>query len=221
MNTTKPADVGGAVGSSDAAPKRVGTAHGAGRHRSEKPRRQQQEHAALRRVVVRRGDRLGRREVARMLQVHPDSVTRRLSSGLGAAVIDFGGRGKHMIFFRPAFQRWAAAQRCVSDKGRPCRNCAAVLEDCEHVARHLRDIGHGYGSCWYCAPHEHLLFPCALRPGDQRPEVQDRLVTTVELAMLFGVHVATIRAWVGQGMPVAQPGNDFDEEPAAQRRRKA
>jgi len=61
-----------------------------------------------------RGGTLTRRQVADLLDLHQDSVTRALPDGLGAAVRTWGGRGKEMAFDRVLVLRWARASKCTT-----------------------------------------------------------------------------------------------------------
>ena len=52
---------------------------------------------------------VSRRDLAKLFQVHPDSITRMLTQGLKAAVLEPGGRGKELIFdLRLAWKFWLA-----------------------------------------------------------------------------------------------------------------
>ena len=88
-------------------------------------------------------DRMTRREVAAMLGMHADSVTRNLADGLGSAVLAWGGRGKTMTFSRLRVLRWWRAKTCTRNGGRQCRDCWNALEECEALADHLIEKRHG------------------------------------------------------------------------------
>lgn len=92
-----------------------------------------------------------RRQIAERLGCHPDSVTRLLPKGLGAAVLRWGGRGKEMTFSAYLVDRWNHARNCRRWNGTPCFTCRTVLEDCEYVAEHLAAKQHGHGGCDECA----------------------------------------------------------------------
>lgn len=87
---------------------------------------------------------LTRREVAVLLELHPDSITRLLSEGLASAVIRWGGRGKEMAFSRALVLRWDAARTCHNGAaGGPCGACRLVLEDGSISGRHVQAAQHG------------------------------------------------------------------------------
>jgi len=88
-------------------------------------------------------DRISRRDVAHLLDMHPDSVSRILHEGLSSAVLEWGGRGKTMTFSRVRVLRWWRARTCTRRGGRPCSECAFVLEDCQAVGEHLMQARHG------------------------------------------------------------------------------
>lgn len=92
---------------------------------------------------VDREDRMTRRDVAKLLGMHPDSVSRNLRDGLGSAVTEWGGRGKTMTFSRLMVLRWWRARTCTRRGGRPCSDCSLVVEDSEVVAAHLIEKRHG------------------------------------------------------------------------------
>lgn len=108
-----------------------------------------------------RTDSMTRREVAEMLDLHQDSVSRRLADGLASAVLQWGGRGKEMAFSRTAVLRWWRASTCARDGGRPCLPCRRVLEDTVAVAEHLLETRHGYGGCQECRTDWKVCQPCA------------------------------------------------------------
>lgn len=145
-----------------------------------------------------------RRESARKLDRHPDSVTRLLPEGLGYAVLAWGGRGKEMTFDPALVERWRLARDC-SLRRPDCSRCRVVLEDAEAVALHLIRWRHGHGGCAECRPPKALEQPCALPALPERLD-RKRLVTRVELAASLGVHPVTILLWETQGMPVAEQG---------------
>jgi phage terminase Nu1 subunit (DNA packaging protein) len=90
-----------------------------------------------------------RRQVAEMLGLHQDSVSRLLHEGLGATVVEWGGHGREMRFSGALVQRWQRARACTKNAGRPCRNCFDQLEDSEVFAQHLLEVRHGaHENCW-------------------------------------------------------------------------
>lgn len=88
-------------------------------------------------------DKLSRREVAEMLNLHPDSISRLLPEGLASAVTRWGGSGKSMIFSRMLVSRWQRARLCFRNQGRPCVECLIVTDDCQVGAEHLLEVRHG------------------------------------------------------------------------------
>ena len=110
-------------------------------------------------------DRLTRRQLADMLDLHPDSVTRSLPDGLASAVLVWGGRGKEMVFSRRNVMRWIDARDCRRDGGRRCRKCSYVLEDVMAIAEHLLEERHGFGACDECSPPGSLCQPCTSAKG--------------------------------------------------------
>jgi len=84
-----------------------------------------------------------RREVADMLNLHPDSISRALHDRLGVAVLEWGGAGKEMKFSAALVQSWNLARSCWSRDGQPCAICSLCLEDYAVVARHLIESRHG------------------------------------------------------------------------------
>ena len=109
-------------------------------------------------------DRMTRRYVADMLDLHPDSVTRSLP-GLAAAVLVWGGRGKEMVLSRRGVMRYIDARDCRRDGGRRCRKCSYVLEDVMAVAEHLVKERHGYKECDECRPVGDVCQPCTAARG--------------------------------------------------------
>lgn len=102
-----------------------------------------------------------RREVANILGVHQDSVSRLLPEGLAAAVIAWGGHGRPMQFSGDAMRRWDLARRCRrGPRDGPCEGCKLVLEDCQAVGDHLLRSRHGYRGCRECRPPGRLVQPC-------------------------------------------------------------
>lgn len=85
--------------------------------------------------------------------MHPDSVSRNLAnrSGLASAVLRWGGSGKSMVLSRELVLRWWRASTCTRRSGRPCRECADVLEDAQAVGEHLRRAKHGFNDWGSCA----------------------------------------------------------------------
>lgn len=72
-----------------------------------------------------------RREVAELLGVHADTLTRKLRDGLAAAVLEPGGQGAEMIFdLRLAYRWWLAAEgqlnRVVLDDFRACAQAGTL-----------------------------------------------------------------------------------------------
>ena len=110
-------------------------------------------------------DRLTRRELAEMLDLHPDSITRRLRDGLASAVSVWGGRGKEMYFSRRATIRWNDAKDCRRDGGQRCRQCTRVLEDVMAIAEHLIDEKHGFGGGDDCTYPGDQCQPCTAARG--------------------------------------------------------
>lgn len=105
---------------------------------------------------------LTRREVAGLLNLHPDTITKQLVEGLGCAVTRWGGRGKPMIFSAEMVKRWDRARSCrCGAQGRSCKACALVLEDAQLVAEHLLETRHGYGKCRMCRADWPLQQPCS------------------------------------------------------------
>lgn len=88
-------------------------------------------------------DQMSRREVADLLGIHPDSVSRNLHDGLASAVIAWGGRGKTMYFSRLRVLRWWRSKTCTANAGRPCRKCLDSLEECAALGEHLIAARHG------------------------------------------------------------------------------
>ena len=95
------------------------------------------------RSIGNKADSLSRRQVADLLGLHPDSVTRALADGLASAVIKWGGSGKRMAFSQALVWRWERARSCHRNGGRPCLECSIVREDAEVVALHLLEVRHG------------------------------------------------------------------------------
>ena len=118
-------------------------------------------------AVVRHGlspfgkhDAMTRPQVAQLLGLHADSVTRQLREGVGCALLKFGGHGKASVFSRLLVSRWAHAARCRRSNGEPCYQCRLVVEDARAVAEHLLEAGHGYGHCTFCVASWNLCLPC-------------------------------------------------------------
>lgn len=83
-----------------------------------------------------------RRQLADHVGMHQDSLSRLLSAGLGAAVVEWGGRGQEQRFSLWMALRFLLAHRCRSS-GRICSSCTWVLADSEALAAHLLDARHG------------------------------------------------------------------------------
>lgn len=117
---------------------------------------------------LRADKKLSRREVAQLLRLHPDSVSRILPEGLGSAVTSWGGRSKRMQFSRWMVLRWDRARSCRRYGGTPCVLCKLVLEDAQVVAKHLLEVRHGVGescdpkNCGYVGG---ISPPCGLTIG--------------------------------------------------------
>ena len=112
-------------------------------------------------VMPKNIDRLTRRQLAGMLNLHPDSATRMLHEGLAAAVVEWGGRGKEMIFSRRLAMRFVNARDCRRDGGRRCRKCRYAMEDIMAVAEHLLEERHGSGGCDECTEPPTPCMPCS------------------------------------------------------------
>jgi P27 family predicted phage terminase small subunit len=102
---------------------------------------------------------LTRRQVADLLGVHQDSVSRLLADGLAYGVVRWGGRSHPMTFSRERVMRWHRARQCR--QGRACETCWFVLEDCQAVGEHLIQTRHGYGDCPECDCDWPLKQPCS------------------------------------------------------------
>lgn len=100
---------------------------------------------------------LSRRQVARLLDVHVDSVSRLLHDGLAAAVVRWGGHGKTMSFDREQVERWLQSRHCG------CLDCRTVREDLAAVGEHLLETHHGFRGCLECGKgcDWKLRQPCA------------------------------------------------------------
>ncbi|MGB7220748.1 MAG: hypothetical protein WBD07_18255 [Vicinamibacterales bacterium] len=108
-----------------------------------------------------KADALTRRQLADLLGLHQDSVSRALPDGLASAVLEWGGRGRTMRFSRALALRWDRARSCHrGDAGRPCLVCRRVLEDVVAVAEHLIAAHHGYGGCRECRIDWPVCQPC-------------------------------------------------------------
>ena len=101
------------------------------------------EKAIAAKFLMENPDPMTRREVAAMLGMHVDSVTRNLQDGLASAVLKWGGHGKRMTFSRLMVLRWWRAKTCTKDGGRYCTICYWVLDDCLAVGEHLIEARHG------------------------------------------------------------------------------
>jgi hypothetical protein len=107
-------------------------------------------------------DRVTRRELARRLDVHQDTVSRVLPDGLADAVTGWGGRGKPMVFDWQRARRWALARACpdLARLGYRCVACRSVLEDCGTVGAHLLAVRHAAGGCPDCGCAWPVTMPC-------------------------------------------------------------
>jgi hypothetical protein len=113
---------------------------------------------------------LSRREVATILRLHPDSVTRLLAGGLASAVLAWGGHGRLMVFSLALVMRWDFARTCTSGRsGGPCATCRLVLEDCECTGQHLAEKRHGaFETCddEDCEPQQRFGVGCLISEED-------------------------------------------------------
>jgi len=83
---------------------------------------------------AKQGDRgpweVTRRELAEMLDVHPDSVSRWIPEGLGAAVIDRQAKGELVFDLRIAWRWWLAKHgllnQLVLDDFKACSSAGVV-----------------------------------------------------------------------------------------------
>jgi hypothetical protein len=106
-------------------------------------------------------NRITRRALARLLDVHQDTLSRQLADGLGIAVVTWGGRGSELIFDqRLALRYWNASSCPRGGAGGRCPICGVVLEDCVAVAEHLIEARHGYGGCELCRVDHAVIAPC-------------------------------------------------------------
>ena len=94
-------------------------------------------------------DGITRREAAQLLGLHPDSITRLLPEGLGAAVVAWGGHGREMTFSRLLVTRWQAARICLAT-GRGCNACDLAMFCMVADAEHQTAKRHGVGGCADC-----------------------------------------------------------------------
>ena len=112
-------------------------------------------------TVGTKADTMTRRELADVLLIHPDSVSRNLRTGLGAAVLSWGGRGEEQKFSKFHAIRWHKARACARRKrGAPCWRCDTVLDDCNATAEHLLKERHGVAGCSECRSTWELIQPC-------------------------------------------------------------
>lgn len=122
--------------------------------------------ATMPKKTVRRVEPVSRRDVAEMLNLHVDSVSRCLHEGLSSAVVVWGGSGREMQFDKALVQRWEFARTCRRDSGGPCAQCRRVLEDCKCAGDHLLDARHGIHES--CNPDTcgqwRFCLPCRLGP---------------------------------------------------------
>lgn len=123
----------------------------------------------------------GRKSVAAFMRVHPDSVTRLLSSGLASAVLKWGGHGLEMVFSTMLVARWWGAKTC---RRGGCLECRSVLEDCQNAGDHYQEARHGvFGVCPGqvspdddCSPQQTFCVPCDWPfAGDKGPALIDTL----------------------------------------------
>lgn len=119
---------------------------------------------------------LTRREVARVLGVHQDSVSRLLGEGLAGAVLKWGGQGRNMVFSRALVLRWLYARDCRRGaSGGRCWLCRSVLEDCQVVGEHLQASHHGvFERCEdpECGAQAGFGLPCGLSSLDLARELR-------------------------------------------------
>ena len=113
------------------------------------------------RFRLRKEDQISRRELAHLLGVHPDSVSRMLPDGLAVAVVEWGGRGKETLFDQPLALRFWNAKTCpIARSGGYCYFCRSALEDCKNVGEHLIEARHAYGGCSECRCTHEVTAPC-------------------------------------------------------------
>ena len=104
--------------------------------------------------------RLGRRDVADLLGLHPDRVSHLMHEGLAGCVLEWGGHGREIVFDAGQVERWRRARACEKS-GRPwCPECANVRFDIEATAEHLVETRHGLGGCRECKVDYPLCKPC-------------------------------------------------------------
>lgn len=66
--------------------------------------------------------RVTRRELATLLKVHQDTISRKLADGLAAAVVKRGRHGEAMVFdLRLAYRWWLASEGQLNDRARRLR----------------------------------------------------------------------------------------------------
>lgn len=112
-------------------------------------------------MVGTKADTVSRHELAALLLLHPDSVSRNLKAGLAAAILSWGGHGQEQTFSRSRALRWSRAMACRRrNLGAPCSRCRDVLFDCDAVAEHLLETRHGYAGCRECGSTWELIQPC-------------------------------------------------------------
>src|SRR5688500_13969651 len=123
----------------------------------------------IRTMEIQKGQLISRRHLAKLLAIHPDSLSRMLREGPGCAIVMHGGPGREMLLSGWHADRWHKAQTCRrGNDERPCPACRIVLEDCVAIAEHLVVTGHGVGGCEYCDVRWGLCMPCS-RFGSEPP----------------------------------------------------
>lgn len=98
--------------------------------------------------MIRTVKKISRFQVAQLLNIHEDTVTRSLRDGLGSAVIEWGGAGKSMVFAEALVLRWRHAKNC---RRANCVECEITIEDCKVIANHLAGTQHGWAGCEECS----------------------------------------------------------------------
>jgi hypothetical protein len=111
-------------------------------------------------MVPKAAGRISRRDLATLLGVHQDTLSRVLRDGLGIAVVEWGGRGKEMSFDLPLALRYWNANSCRRWDGRRCLTCESALEDCRNTAEHLIAERHAYSGCAECRTTWEVGIPC-------------------------------------------------------------
>lgn len=103
---------------------------------------------------------ISRRALAKLLNVHQDTLSRLMPDGLASAVVKWGGHGAPMVFSKQLALRFFNAKDCTALSGRPCPTCRNVQDDARYMAEHLMQGGHGYRGCEECQPPPRLCQPC-------------------------------------------------------------